>query len=560
VRAELTLPADLQLGPNVALSPDGRQVIFTASRATSSALTGDPVGSLWLRVLATGEIREMPNTDRALAPFWSPDGTAVGFFADGSLRISDLSSGRVRVVCPALGARVWGTWNSSGTLLFATENGQPLMRVEVDGRAKPVPATQAFGLRPSFLPDGTHFVFAARPYGEVALGRSELAIGELGRTDTTPLGTFGSEPHFVEGYLIFTREGLLVAQPFDVAERRLSGTAATLAELRGDIGNGVGPNIAAAGDLVVFTDMSPDERRLAWRSRDGSPISVIAGDGDWNNPDLSPDGSRLVASRASRDGTSANIWTVDLARGDLRQIAATPAAEHVPFWSPDGRHVIFLREPGTAEEPGTFEKGLDESTERLLIKGAGNSSALTNDGRIIVGFRIGDGNRDVFVAPVDGSKPLAPFAQGPANETQPALSPDNRWLAYVSDETGPGALRAVFVQAFPGGGHKVQISAAPGGVQPRWRRDGRELLFVDAEGWITSAPVASAGETRRFGPLVRLFKTDIPFQPGLGSRANYDVTNDGRRFIVSEARQQTAGASLELLVNWKQLLAAKSAR
>jgi len=146
VPAELALPANLQLGPNVALSPDGRQVIVTASRATSSALTGDPVGSLWLRVLATGEIRELPNTDRALAPFWSPDGTAVGFFADGLLRISELSSGRVRVLCPAPGARVWGTWNSSGTLLFATENGQPLMRVEVDGRAKPVPATQAFGL------------------------------------------------------------------------------------------------------------------------------------------------------------------------------------------------------------------------------------------------------------------------------------------------------------------------------------------------------------------------------------------------------------------------------
>jgi Tol biopolymer transport system component len=249
---------------------------------------------------------------------------------------------------------------------------------------------------------------------------------------------------------------------------------------------------------------------------------------------------------------------MDVATGTLRPVAATAANENPSFWSADGR-VIFLREGGAREDRGTFAKSVDGNTEQLLIKFQGNPSAITNDGRTIVGFRIGDGNRDISFGPVDGSKPLVTFAQGPANETQPALSPDNRWLAYVSDEIGPSAPRAIFVQAFPGGGQKVQVSTGHGGVQPRWRRDGKELLFVDDEGWITSAPVLSA-EPLRFGPLSRLFKTDIPFLAGLGTRATSDVTNDGQRFIVSEARESTAVPSIELITNWKQLLTARAVR
>ena len=558
VRAELALPPNLQLGPHVALSPDGRQVVFTASQATTR-LSADPAGSLWLRDLTTGKMRELPNTDRALTPFWSPEGSAIGFFADGALRVIDVSSGRIRVVCSAPGARTWGTWNSSGTIVFATETGQPLMRVEADGKTPPVPATKVYGLRPSFLPDGTHFVFAA---GATAGGTgfaAELAIGELGRTDITLLHESGSEPHFIDGHLLFVRDESLVAQSFDVSQRRLVGPAVTIAELTGHQPNGVGTNIAAAGDLIVFTNMPRDERRLAWRSREGSPISIVEGDGSWVNPDLSPDGTRLAVSRSARDGTLSNIWTVDLARGGLRQVAATPAAEQIPFWSPDGQRILYYIQSGPNEEAGVYEKAPDGSGGRLLMRPGGNVSALTNDGLEIVGFRVTDGNRDIFFGPVDGSKPLAPFARGPGNETQPALSPDNRWLAYASDELGPTAARAVFVQAFPGGGPKVQVSTDHGGVQPRWRRDGKELLFVDDEGWITSAPVVSA-EPLRFGTVSRLFKTDIPFQSGLGTRAFYDVTNDGTRFIVSEARQPTVAPSIELITNWKQLLTAKVAR
>jgi Tol biopolymer transport system component len=549
LRVELALPANVLLGNNLALSPDGRRVVFTARQSTTRVL-GEETGTLWLRTLDTGDTRSLPNTDRARTPFWSPDGSAIGFFSDGALRVIDVSSGKVRVLCQAAGARTWGTWNNTGTIVFATESGQPLMRIDAAGGSKPVAATVVPGLRPTFLPDGTHFVFGTM---------RELAAGELGRTDITSLHETGSEPHFADGYLLFVRNGDLVAQPFDATTLRLSGTAISLAELNGYQDNGVGTNFAIAGDVLLFTNIPRDERRLAWRARDGSALSVVEGEGSWLNPDLSPDGTRLVASRATNDGTALNVWIVDVARGGLRQLVGTPANEQVPFWSPDGHHVIYSRQGGGGEESGTFEKGVDENSERQLGSDAGNTSALTSDGRTIVGFRVQAGNRDILVGPVDGSKPPTPFAQGPGNETQPALSPDNRWLAYTSDEIGPSGRRDIFIQAFPAGGQKVQVSGPNGGVQPRWRRDGRELLFVDDEGWITSAPVVSSGETLRLGPLARLFKTDIPFQPGLGTRAYYDVTNDGSRFVIAESRQTTTTGSIELIVNWKQLLAAKAA-
>jgi dipeptidyl aminopeptidase/acylaminoacyl peptidase len=204
---------------------------------------------------------------------------------------------------------------------------------------------------------------------------------------------------------------------------------------------------------------------------------------------------------------------------------------------------------------GIVEKPIDGGAERLLLDTRANASMLSNDGRFLVGFEIGDaGNRDIVVVPLTGEAKPFRFAQSPANETQPALSPDNRSLAYVSDEID-GNTRHVLVQAFPGGGRKLQVSGSAGGVQPRWRRDGKELLFVDGEGWITSAPVLGSGDALRLGAPERLFQTGIDFQPGLGTRANYDVTNDGSRFVVAEPRHAEAErTSVNLVMNWTRLL------
>jgi eukaryotic-like serine/threonine-protein kinase len=171
-----------------------------------------------------------------------------------------------------------------------------------------------------------------------------------------------------------------------------------------------------------------------------------------------------------------------------------------------------------------------------------------------------EANRDIMVMPLFGDRKMFAFAQSASNETQPALSPDDRWLAYVSDElgrsAGGGTSQAIFVQAFPDGGKKQQISTGAGGVQPRWRRDGKELLYLAFDGRLMAVAVTSSGDSVRFGPPQPLFHTTLPSSPGLGTRAEYDVTNDGQRFIVAESRGDTTGDTgpITVLVNWTAAL------
>jgi hypothetical protein len=239
-------------------------------------------------------------------------------------------------------------------------------------------------------------------------------------------------------------------------------------------------------------------------------------------------------------------------------LSAEVGAEGPPVWSPNGDRV-FVIQNNFSSLARLVAKPLDGGATEIL--GTGNRGTLIDllpDGRSTLTFSIVEGNRDILITPLDGKSPPVAFARSTFNETEPALSPNGRWLAYVSDELGINEQRDVYIQAFPGGGKKIHVSAdTRGGQQPRWRRDGSELFYVAPDKRIIAIPVESAGDPLRLGPARPLFQTMIGSETGVGTRASYDVTRDGKKFIVAESPAGSAGADapFTLLVNWRSAVA-----
>jgi len=530
-------------GQTSALSPDGSHFVFQASDAGGRT-------QLWVRTFESGAVVRLAGTDDGRNPFWSPDGTQIGFFADGRLKAVTVASGRVRVICDARGGRTAGTWNAQDVIVFSVEAGVPLKRVDARGGAAPVDLA-ASGFRPHFLPDGRHYSFHGLEGDD-----GEIHVADVDGASIVSLGA-GRDATYADGYLLFVRGTSLLAQPFDPASRTLEGEPVILDEV-GRYPASTGTNYTVAGGMIAHRRPVEAQRRLVWYSRDGVRLGEIPEDGDWRNPSLSPDDSRLAAQRDEREGTGLDIWIVDIARGTTRALSTEVGGEGTPVWAADGNRVLFLRD-ALSTATALLAKPLDGGAAETVSTGVrGTLSDLLPDGRSVLSFTLLEGHREIIITPLDATVPRRVFASSPFNETQPALSPDGRWLAYVSDELGINEQRDVYIQAFPGGGKKIQVSAdTRGGQQPRWRRDGRELYYVAPDRSIIAMAVESSGDTLRLGPARPLFQTMMGSEGGLGTRASYDVTRDGLKFIVAESPAGSADVNrpFTLLMNWRSSVA-----
>jgi Tol biopolymer transport system component len=501
---------------------------------------------LFVRAIEAGTLHALDGTEDARYPFWSPESDSIAFASNGQLRVVELSRSRIRVVCSLPEGRITGgTWNQQGVMLFSSPGNVPIAQVRADGKTPVTSLTAVFGEAPAFLPDGRHVLYSGGPTSQ-GLHLVDLESGTI-----TTLRPDGRRPKYAAGHLLFVQDGRLVAQPFDLKTLTLSGETTELAEMRSPafFGN-------ANDRLVVYTRVEDTGEQLTWRSRNGAPLGTIGGDGDWYNPELSPDDASVAAQRNQFQGTGPDIWVHDFSRAVSRAIASERQSELMPFWSSDGARVWFMR-----DDVGVFEKPSSGGAERRVSDFAAAAAlrvtGISHDGRHLVTFRMNDqNNRDIFIVPLAAETPPFSFAQSAANEMQPALSPDGRWLAYVTDELGTNQQQAdVFVQAFPDGGHKVRVSATTdGGAQPRWRKDGRELFFVAKDQRLMALAVEESGEVLRLGPARPLFR--MPFGPvaGLATRAGYDVTRDGQRFIIAEPRPGGRTSALAVVVNWTTAL------
>jgi serine/threonine protein kinase/Tol biopolymer transport system component len=555
--------------PRMAISPDGQYIAFTVN------LRDGTPEQLWIRRLDALEARPLANTEARLGaaqpvqqPFWSPDSRHVGFFVDALLKKVDIASGAVQTVSgiPELGANYGGTWNRDGTILFGTSLTKGLQRVSADG-GKPSQVTtldastgELAHLWPQFLPDERHFLYLA--VGEQARDERAVYAGSIGSNERKRVLESAYMATFVPpGYLFFVRDSALMVQRFDVDALELQDESIQVADAVQVIVNGrAGFTVSDTGVLVYRAGSATTaDSELAWFDRAGKQLGTVAAPFLYRGVELSPDGFRAAVHREERESTG-DLWVLDLQRGSTSRFTFD-ASQHnmAPVWSPDGRRIFFSRNTGNTW--GIYERdSTGVGAERLLheAKGPGPVTPLTvsPDGQRLV-FRANN-QGDFSVLSLSSEHEASPYLQIPFNQSFGQLSPDGRWMAYNSNESGRAE---VYVQSFPSLGTRYQVSTA-GGTQPRWRGDGQELFYVvlppSGAGTLMSVKVEATTAALRFGIPERLFDSHAIAPEHAPPAFGYSVTADGKRFLVARplvaVNANPAETPLTVVLNWPSAL------
>jgi len=526
-------------GP-MALSPDGRSIVFGATGA-------DGKSQLWIRPLSATAAQLVPGSEGGSFPFWSPESHYLAFFAGGKLKKIDTSGGPAVTLADAPNPR-GGAWSASGMIVFAPNNNVGgLVKISSSGGASlAVTATGTDGgnsRAPWFLPDGQHFLFISlRPPNRV-----QLLVASLGSNEIKPIAETGSNAVYSEGRLLYLREDTLMAQPFDLKAMAVTGEAVPIAEhiQRSFSPNTVGMFSASATGLVAYSTGADDYGlQLTWFDRAGKSLGTIDQPRSFSSIALSPDGKTLVAS--FYDVLGQDLWTYDLARGLPARFTFDPGRDDFPVWSPDGRSVTF-----NSVRKGhwdLYRKSADGSgVDELLF--ADDREKYPNgwspDGKFLLFVTLdangSSGHWALPLAPVNPSAPLKPMPVLPPSTRFAKFSPDGRWVAYGSEES---QRSEVYVSPFSRPGGKRQISTK-GGIKPRWRRDGKEILYLSPEGQLMATEVRISGETVEVGATHALFG-GIPTGNGYG----YDISPDGQRILATIARGHESHEPITLIQNW----------
>jgi serine/threonine protein kinase/Tol biopolymer transport system component len=523
----------------VAVSPDGHRLAFVAMGAEGRYL-------LWIRSLDTLAGQALAGTEGASSPFWSPDSRFIGFFAGGKLKKIEVSGGPPITLCDAPNNR-GGTWGRDGVIVFNPANLVALQKVSESGGV-PTAATvlgqgETAHMRPSFLPDGQHFLY--RAYTGTAAGPIYLA--SLDSTERKALLSVDSQNVFyTQGHVLFLRETALMAQPFDPRHLVLTGEPFPIAEQIQTTGTNPPYGVFSTSEngVLAYQTGTGATANLAWVDRTGKQIGVLGDTASYDDIDLSPDGKR--ASVSISDGKQRDIWLYDVARGLRTRFTFDPANEFGSIWSPDGSRIVF-----NSNRKGHFDLYQKASsgagTEEVLLENNHDKypTSWSPDNRFILYDTVGDRTGfDIWVLPLSGDRKPFPFLQTQFNEAPGQFSPNGRWVAYASDESGKAE---VYVAPFPGPGGKWQISIG-GGDWPRWRPDGAEIFYVAPDNKVMAAPVNGKGTSFEVGVVKTLFQAGAGATIGL--RYRYGVSADGQRFLINTAPAEAASAPITVVLNW----------
>jgi eukaryotic-like serine/threonine-protein kinase len=548
VRAHQTTPAMYFNSPvpfaanDVALSPDGRTVALVAYSDQANKYV------LWTYEVGGRGTNTVQGTEGASHPFWSPDGRSIGFFADGKLKKVEVSSGRsAQVLCDAPNGR-GGSWNRDGVIVFSPHVDGGVYRVSSAGdvpTAVTKPDTSVSSHRwPSFLPDGRHFLYLAANFGG-EFEKNAIFVGSLDSQETRRVVGASSNAAYADpGYLLYVRDNALVAQRFDPRTYMLGGEPRTISDEvqyfpQTDLALfGVGANQT----LVVQTGKGADKSQFIWFDRSGKQVGAVGPSGLFANPAVSPDGRRVAFEQTDRDGRHVDIWIHELASDAVARLTFGPGLNELPVWSPDGKEVVFggLRKSSW----GLIDKKADGSGSERPI---GNSlpsvqgpSDWSRDGKYLLSFKTGE----LRYLSISDRQPK-PLFGGNWAVRNAQFSPDGKWMAYSSNETGNSEI---YVSPFPNADSKWQVSRG-GGQEPRWRRDGKELFYLSAEGKMMAVSVRTGANFEASSP-VTLFQVHLRQPISVLDRVSYDVSADGQKFLINTKVDEPNAAPLSVILNW----------
>ncbi len=532
-------------GPAV-LSPDGEKIAFVVKGADSPK-------ALWVRSLSSPTAQRLEGTEGAYFPFWSPDSRYLGFFANAKLNKIAATGGPVTTLGDAPSGR-GGSWSKNNVIVYAPDFNVGLMRISAQG-GTPQAATKLDLSKhtthrwPWFLPDGKHFLYLATSHSGGVREQNGIYFASLeGGASKLVLPT-DAGAQYGSGYLLFHAQTAVMAQRFDPETGKLSGDAFALVDRvqQDDTVWRTLFSVSENGVMVYQSGSANAGTRLVWFDRGGKQLGTVGERGQYMDPRIAPDGKRIAVAYGA---PSEDIWVFDTARNIKTRLTFDAPTKFQPAWSPDGQTIAYVAQggAGAAGDATLYMMGANGGGKpRVMVQEKGVTPVCpswTPDGKYllyIAQFR--PTNNSIYAVPADGQgKPTQVISptNPQANITRFRISPDGKWIAYVSNESGP---TQVYVTAASGQGGKWQISTT-GGDYPAWRGDGKELFFFDPADTLYSADVAGKGGDFEVGQVRRLFHQDAS-----ANGMAYDASRDGKRFVFNVGTQD-ASAPLNLVVNW----------
>jgi len=535
-----------------AVSLDGARIAFTAAP--------DPVhpDRLFVRPLneATAAEIPVPGLDPHY-PFWSPDGREIAFSSQGNLYKVDLSGGPPFTICGDCKTAYGGTWNRNGVILSTSRSGA-LYRIPAAGGdpkpLRPLAEGETDQMWPEFLPDGNHYLYLSisnRP------NQQGIYVASLDSPDRKfVVATNANAAYLQSGQLLFMRGDVLMAQPFNLRNLTLNGEPRPVAD-RVQTGVVTGSPLpsatfaAAPSGVLVWHRMSRSpESRLQWFDRSGRKLGTVGEPADYSNPALSPDDSKLAVGIRDPQTKTRDIWIFDLLRGTKTRLTFDPADDLDSIWSPDGKQIIFTS--NRSGQRNLYQQPADGSgSVQLLLGGKDgqeNAEDWSRDGKYLMyNYQLSNVVPHLFVLPLNGDRKPAPFVNTGFRTSEGQFSPNGRWVAYRSVESG---RNEVYVQGFtldpsqPRGKWQVSVD---GGELPRWRGDGKELFYHFGETYF-AVDVKIDGTSFQAGIPKPLFSAPTVSSSITGG-SPFVVTRDGKRFLVLEEVEKTSGQPLDVIVN-----------
>jgi serine/threonine protein kinase len=531
---------------DVAMSPNGHTVAIVGHRES------DRSSVIWIYEPGTQDAASLPNTEGASFPFWSPDGQSLGFFADGKLKKLSLSGGPAQTLCDAPTGR-GGTWSKDGVILFTPSGhlGVGLYRISASG-GTPVQITvpdksliEDSHRWPFFLPDGIHYLYSAIHLS----GRRDLSsvyMGSLGSNEKRLVTKAGANAAYVAPYLLFYRDQTLFGQPFDT--RKLEPTGEPIPILT-DIQ--YWPRIseavfAASGTGLLVAQKAGDSgaSQLLWFDRKGQQIGIVLKPGIYGNISLSLNGKAVASDTTDPASQNTDVWTYDLENQSAKRLTFDPAIDSTPIWSPDGSRMVFGSNRGTNFDLYLKDTNGAQEEKPILQEGPDRfPTDWSRDGKYILYER----GADLWFITIPEFHPTQ-FLKASSTLKGGRFSPDGKWIAYSSNESGRWE---VYVTSFPEAHGKWQVSNA-GGVEPKWRGDGKELFYLSSDSKMMAVPVKTSSNFDPGTPML-LFQANPREMLATSEQFSYEVSQDGQKFLIN-THLKTAMTPMSVVLNWSAKL------